>query len=73
MRTQVLHFTCGKLRLSVKDLLNQNIGINRNANQNYVEDSRVNTLRRFFLLSFTYNLAKTGLNNAGGGGMRIMR
>ena len=48
MRTQVLHFNCGKLKLSVKDLLNQNTGINRNANQNYIEDSRVNSLRRFF-------------------------
>lgn len=70
---QVLHFNRGELKLSVKDLLNQNIGINRSANQNYIEDSRVNTLRRFFLLSFTYNLTKTGLNNSNNGGMRMMR
>ncbi len=70
---QVLHFNRGELKLSVKDLLNQNIGINRNANQNYIEDSRVNSLRRFFLLSFTYNLTKTGLTNSNNGGMRIMR
>jgi hypothetical protein len=71
---QVLHFNRGELKLSVKDILNQNIGINRSANQNYIEDSRVNTLGRFFLLSFTYNLTKTGLNNAGnGGGIRLMR
>ena len=73
MRTQVLHFNCGKLKLSVKDLLNQNTGINRNANQNYIEDSRVNSLRRFFLLSFTYNLTKTGLTYSNNGGMRMIR
>jgi hypothetical protein len=47
-------------------------GISRNTNNNYIEDSRVKTLRRFFLLSFTYSLSKTGLNNAGGGGMRMI-
>jgi hypothetical protein len=52
--------------------LNKNIGISRNNNNNYIEDSRVLTLRQFFLLSFTYSLSKTGLNNAGGGGMRII-
>jgi len=70
---QMLHFNRGELKLSVKDILNQNIGINRSANQNYIEDSRVNTLRRFFLLSFTYNLTKTGLTNSNNGGVRIMR
>ena len=71
---QMLHFNRGELKLSVKDILNENIGVSRNANQNYIEDSRVNNLRRFFLLSFTYNLTKTGLsNNTNNGGMRIMR
>jgi hypothetical protein len=71
---QVLHFNRGELKLSAKDLLNKNIGINRSANQNYIEDSRINSLRRFFLLSFTYNLTKTGLSNEGGGGnVRMMR
>lgn len=70
---QMLHFNRGELKLSANDILNQNIGVNRSTNQNYIEDSRVNTLRRFFLLSFTYNLSKTGLNNTGnGGGMKIM-
>jgi hypothetical protein len=69
---QMLKFNRGELKLAVRDLLNQNIGISRNTNNNYIEDSRVLTLRRFFLLSFTYSLSKTGLNNAGGGGMRII-
>ncbi len=68
------HFNRGELKLSAKDLLNKNIGINRGAYQNYIEDSRVNSLRRFFLLSFTYNLTKTGLSNEGGGGnVRMIR
>jgi hypothetical protein len=70
---QMLHFNRGELKLSAHDLLNENIGINRSTNQNYIEDSRVNGLQRFFLLSFTYSLTKTGLNNAEkGGGMRMI-
>lgn len=69
---QVLKFNRGELKFSARDLLNKNVGINRNTNNNYIEDSRVLTLRQFFLLSFTYSLSKTGLNNAGGGGMRII-
>ncbi len=70
---QMLHFNRGELKLSANDILNQNIGINRTTNQNYIEDSRVITLRRFFLLSFTYNLTKTGLSNEGNGsGIRVI-
>lgn len=69
---QMLKYNRGEIKLAATDLLNRNIGINRSTNQNYIEDSRVNSLRRFFLLSFTYSLSKTGLNNSGGGGMRII-
>jgi hypothetical protein len=69
---RVLKFNRGEIKLAVRDILNQNIGISRNTNNNYIEDARALTLRRFFLLSFTYSLSKTGLNNAGGGGMRII-
>lgn len=70
----VLKFNRGEIKFSARDLLNQNIGISRNTNNNYIEDSRVLTLRRFFMLSFTYSLSKTGLNNADGGhgGMRMI-
>ncbi len=54
-----------ELKLSVFDLLNQNIGINRNANQNYIEDTRYNVLQRYFLLGFTFRLNKAG-NKANG-------
>jgi hypothetical protein len=69
---QFLKYNRGELKCSVRDLLNQNIGISRNTSNNYIEDSRVLTLRRFFLLSFTYSLSKTGLNNTGKGNMRVI-
>lgn len=70
---QMFNYNRGELKFAVQDLLNRNIGISRNTNNNFIEDSRNLTLRRFFLLSFTYSLNKTGLNNSGnGGGMRII-
>ena len=69
---QMLRFNRGELKFSARDLLNRNVGISRNTSNNFIEDSRVLTLRQFFLLSFTYSLSKTGLNNAGGGGLRVI-
>ncbi len=54
-----------EVKFSVFDLLNQNQGISRNANANYVEDSRYNVLQRYFQLGFTFSLNKAG-NTAGG-------
>lgn len=58
----------GELKLSVYDLLNKNVGVNRSANQNYIEDTRYNVLQRYFLLSFTFRLNKA----ASSGGARII-
>ena len=70
---QFLKYNRGELKLGVNDLLNRNVGISRNTNNNYIEDSRVLTLRRFFLLSFTYSLTKSGLGTGGGAGnMRVI-
>ena len=68
---QMLHFNRGELKFTVNDILNKNVRINHSANQNYIEDSRVNSLRRFVLLSFTYSLSKAGLDK-GGPGMKLM-
>ncbi len=57
-----------ELKLSAFDLLKQNVGINRSTNTNYIEDVKYNVLQRYFLLSFTYSLNKSGLN----GGPRVM-
>jgi hypothetical protein len=70
---QFLRFNRGELKLSVYDLLNKNVGINRSSNQSYIEDSRVKNLQRFFLLSFTYSLSKNGLTRAEPGGLNIIR
>ena len=70
---QMLRYNRGEIKLSAIDILDRNIGISRNSNQNYIEDSRVQTLRQFFMLSFTYSLSKTGLNNASGGVRMIAR
>jgi hypothetical protein len=51
----------GEIKVSAFDLLNENIGISRNANQNFIEDVRYNVLQRYFLLGFTYSLNKSGL------------
>lgn len=50
----------GELTLAVRDMLNRNVGINRTANLNYVEDVRTASLGRFATLRFTYALNKMG-------------
>lgn len=70
---QFLRFNRGELKLSVFDILNKNVGINRTSNQSYIEDSRTKNLQRFFLLSFTYSLSKNGLSREEGGRPNIIR
>ncbi|MEO5563645.1 MAG: outer membrane beta-barrel protein, partial [Chitinophagaceae bacterium] len=70
---QFLKYNRGEIKLIATDMLNRNTGISRDVSQNYIEDKEVNTLRRFFLLSFTYSLSKSGLNTGGGqGGIRMI-
>lgn len=68
---QFLKYNRGELKLSVFDLLNENVNISRSSNQNYIEDSRTKTLQRFFMLSFTYSLSKNAAGAAAGPGMMI--
>ncbi|MEP6617076.1 MAG: outer membrane beta-barrel protein [Ginsengibacter sp.] len=70
---QVLRFNRGELKFSANDILNRNTSLSRNASQNFIEDSRVNSLRRYFLLSFSYNLTKTGIDNGSNrGGIKMI-
>lgn len=46
----------GEITLAINDLLNQNSNINRNAYENFVQDIVTNSIQRFVMLSFTYNL-----------------
>ncbi|MBS1919775.1 MAG: outer membrane beta-barrel protein [Bacteroidetes bacterium] len=68
----MLKYNRGELKFRVSDLLNRNTGISRTSNLGYIEDRQVTTLRRFFMISFIYSLSKTGLNNTGGGGMKVI-
>lgn len=55
-----------ELKLSAYDLLNKNVDVTRNADRNYIEDVRSTILKRYFMLTFTYNLSKVGAQNGAG-------
>jgi len=46
----------GQLKLAIFDILNQNLGLNRQAQLNFYQEERINALGRYFLLTFTYSL-----------------
>jgi hypothetical protein len=46
----------GQLKVGVYDILNQNRGVSRINQLNYIVDREVNALGRYFLTTFTYSL-----------------
>jgi uncharacterized membrane protein YgcG len=63
----------GELRLSCFDLLNQNQSVNVSTNANQIVNSISNNLKRYVMLTFTYNLRAFGQNQRGGQQNNMMR
>lgn len=61
----------GQISFSAFDIVNQNLGFNRNSSFNYIEEVSTTTLSRYFLLSFTYSLSKLGLKSGNKGGIML--
>ncbi|MEO1258769.1 MAG: TonB-dependent receptor [Bacteroidota bacterium] len=55
----------GRLSLTAFDILNRNIGINRNSQLNYVQEERVQSLARHIMLNFAYSISGFKKDNGG--------
>lgn len=52
------------LAFSVNDILNQNIGFMRNIQSNFISENTYTTLRRFWMVAFTWNFSKNSAQNS---------
>lgn len=55
----------GQLKFAVNDILNQNVSAYRYVRDNYIQDSQTSTLRRYGMLTFTYNIRNFGAKVGG--------
>ncbi|MDJ1482945.1 outer membrane beta-barrel family protein [Cytophagaceae bacterium YF14B1] len=63
----------GELKISCINLLDRSLGVNQRSSVNYLEQERISSLGRYFMLSFTYSLNKAFNPTAGGRGMMRIR
>lgn len=54
----------GEIKISARDILNQNLRITRRPQLNFIEEEAIRNIGRYFLLTFSYQLSATG--NGGG-------
>ncbi len=55
---KLLKNNTGIIRFAAFDILDQNIGFNRNVQTNFISERTYDTFRRYFMLSFLYNFTK---------------
>jgi len=60
----------GQIKFSVFDVLDENRGLSRNSDINYIEEIRTNSIGRYAMLSFIYSIKGAGSEPIGG--MRMM-
>jgi hypothetical protein len=60
LERKILKDDAGKIRISAFDLLNQNIGFDRDISSNFVTERTYDTFRRYFMVSFVWNFSKNG-------------
>jgi hypothetical protein len=48
----------GELRFTINDILNQNVGLTRNASSNFISENTYSTIKRYWLVSFSWNFSR---------------